>query len=152
MGRRRIIAHRHQNRWINQQENRDLGQNHRRVVQKNPEQSHLVEIRRHVAQDRPLQSQDDLVPSQDLEGLDLNLGDQSHARRTVPSLSGANPNHRDHDHGHDRAPRNLDLRARIGANRENRDPRVTRDPPNPVRNHRRNRRTMEIPTESGTVV
>lgn len=150
MEKRRIIVHHRQNRWTNQQENRDLGLNRRRIVRKNLELNHLAEIRKRVDHDRLLRNQDDLVPSRDLDDLDLNPGDQSRVRRTVSSLSEANPNHRDHDH--DRDPRNPDRRARTGASRENRDPtRVTRDPPNLARNLQRNRRTMQIP-ENATVV
>lgn len=151
MERRRIIAHRRQNRWTSQQENRDLGLNRRRIVQKNLELNHLAEIRRHVDHDRLLRNQDDLVPSRDLGDLDQNPGDQSRVRRIVSSLSEANPNHRDHDH--DRDPRNPDPRAKTGASRENRDPtRVTRDPPSLARNLQRNRKTLEIPIENATVV
>lgn len=150
MEKRRIIVHHRQNHWTNQQENRDLGLNRRRIVRKNLELNHLAEIRRRVDHDRLLRNQDDLVPSRDLDDLDLNPGDQSRVRRTVSSLNEANPNHRDHDH--DRDPRNPDRRARTGASRENRDPtRATQDPPNLARNLQRNRRTMQIP-ENATVV
>lgn len=152
MEKRRIIAHRRRNHWISQQGNRDLGLNHRRIVRRNREPSHLAGIRKRVVHDRPLRSLDDLDPSQDLGDLDLNPGDQSRARKTARSPSEANLNRRDHDH--DRDPRNPDLKARTGASRENRDPtRATRDPLNPVRSLWINRRViMEIPIENAPVV
>lgn len=149
MERKRIIAHRHRNHWTNQQGNRDLHLNHR-IVRRNLEQSRPVGIRRHVDRDRPLRNPGDLVPSQDLGDLDLNLEDQSRALRIVPNPSVANPN-RGHDH--DRDPRNLDPRARTEASQENRDPcQATRDLPSLARSLWRNRRTLEIPIENATVV
>ena len=141
MERRKIIAHHRRNQWISQRGNHDLHLNRQRIVQRNLEVNHLAEIQRHVDHDRPLRNQDDLVQNQDLEDLDLNLGDQNRVRRkSVRSLSEANPNRQDHDHDRDRDrdPRNPVPRVRIEASQENQDPsRVTQDHPSPGRSLRK---------------